>query len=222
MNRKQILIGLGAAALLAGTAGTFAIAAGPAAFGGGMMGFGGHGGPGGGGHGMMLMQVIKQFDGNKDMSITKDEVAAFEKDALAKYDADKDGKLSLAEFEKAFDAFIHPMAVRAFQHFDPDGDAAVTAAEFSEPFDHMMTMMDRNKDGVIDQKDRPQGGGWKRHGMGHRGGHGWFGQGDSPDGGGMMDGGMGGGMMAPDAPNTDAPNPDAQGDQPKLSLPPAN
>lgn len=182
MNKKKILIGAGVAALVAGTAGTFAVAAGSMGFGGGMMGFGPRGGPG---HGMMLMQVVKQFDGNKDAKISKDEVTAFEKDVLAKYDANKDGKLTLAEFEQAFDAFVHPMAVRAFQHFDPDGDAAVTAAEFAEPFDHMMTMMDRNKDGVIDEKDRPQGGhgGWMKHGMGRQGGgHGWFGQGDGPDG----------------------------------------
>ena len=84
MNRKMLLIGAGAATLLAGSAATFAFAAGPMGFGGGMMGFGGHGG-----HGMMLMQVVKQFDGNKDQAISKDEVAAFEKDALAKYDANK-------------------------------------------------------------------------------------------------------------------------------------
>jgi hypothetical protein len=52
---------------------------------------------------------------------------------LAEFDADGDGKLSLAEFEALHAAMIRDMTVDRFQHLDADGDGQVTADEMGMP-----------------------------------------------------------------------------------------
>lgn len=151
-NRK-ILIGVGAGVLLV-VAAVGAYAAGK------RHGWGGHGM----GHGMMFEQMLDRFDANKDGKIAKDEVTNARTAALATYDTDKDGKLSLAEFKPLWTEFAQQRIVRGFQRLDSDGDAAVTGDELTKATDRLFARMDRNDDGAIDKSDR--GG---RHGWGKRG-----------------------------------------------------
>ena len=53
---------------------------------------------------------------------------------FTQFDADKNGNLSLAEFEALWAEITKPVAVRAFQFLDPDGDAAIAKAELDERF----------------------------------------------------------------------------------------
>jgi hypothetical protein len=52
---------------------------------------------------------------------------------LSEFDADGDGKLSLAEFEALHGAMIRDMTVDRFQHLDADGDGKITADEMGMP-----------------------------------------------------------------------------------------
>ena len=163
MNRKYVLAGLGAAALVVG-AGAVAVArGGPDGWGnGGMHGMGGMGGLMGG---PMMHQMLRGFDTDKDGKLSQAEIDKARADQLARFDADKDGKLSLKEFEGVFMETVRPMMVRGFQYFDANGDAAVDATEFLEPTNKMVARMDSNNDGFLDDTDRRgRGHGWGRHG----------------------------------------------------------
>ena len=59
----------------------------------------------------------------------------------AKYDADGNGSLSLAEFETMHAAHVREATVDRFQVFDADGDGQVTADEIGAPADRMERMM---------------------------------------------------------------------------------
>lgn len=56
---------------------------------------------------------------------------------LGEFDDDKDGNLSLAEFEKLHTAMIREQMVDRFQHLDADGDGQITADEMSVPAKRM-------------------------------------------------------------------------------------
>ena len=71
----------------------------------------------------------------------------------AKFDASKDGKLSLKEFEALWLDFTRQQMVRAFQRLDGYGDAAVTVDEYVKPTSRMVMRGDRNDDGKLDQND---------------------------------------------------------------------
>lgn len=66
--------------------------------------------------------------------------------ALADYDADSDGTLSIDEFETFHSAMIRETMVDRFQHLDADGDGQVTKEEIEaqtrKPEMHMMTGVD--------------------------------------------------------------------------------
>ena len=109
-----------------------------------------HGGTMGPGRAEMLFE---KFDTNHDGKITKAEIAAVEKDSLAKYDADKNGALSIGEFQGLFDEIMHQRMVRMFQHLDRDGDGKITEAELAQPMDNMMARMDRDGKGEISKSD---------------------------------------------------------------------
>ncbi len=51
---------------------------------------------------------------------------------FAEFDADKNGSLSLQEFEALWAEITKPMAVRTFQFLDPNGDAQISKAELDE------------------------------------------------------------------------------------------
>ena len=129
----------------------------PGHMGGGHMG-GGHMGP----RGEMMRQMFDLADADKDGKVTQAEIDKARDERFAKYDANKDGKLNLEEFEGLLREITRPMTVRAFQHLDPDGDAAITAEELARPTAGIVSRMDRNGDGALSEDGRGRHHWWDR------------------------------------------------------------
>lgn len=125
-------------------------------------GFGGHrfgmGGPGG--HGALLHEMLAKVDTNTDGALSQEEIDGAVNARFAQFDADKNGDLSLQEFEALWADITRPMAVRAFQFLDPNGDAAVARSEIDERFGSVVARFDRNHDGVLNREDRRRHRGW--------------------------------------------------------------
>jgi len=131
-----------------------------------------------GGHGPMGMmgglhgfghEMMQNVDTNDDGSLSQDEINATIDARFAEFDADKNGSLSLQEFEALWAEITRPAAVRAFQFLDPDGDASVAKAELDDRFGSLVSRFDRNDDGMLSPDDRPQHRGWRarwHHGPG--------------------------------------------------------
>ncbi len=109
-----------------------------------------------GGHmrGMAVHQFFKTADANEDGKVTQAEIDKALADRLARHDSNKDGKLSLEEFEGVWLEMSRPMMVRRFQRLDPDGDAAITGEELSDRFGNLVKRLDRNGDGALSREDR--------------------------------------------------------------------
>lgn len=149
---------------LAGVTGFAVASAGQGGWGGGhSMGMGHHG-KGHGWHrgGGRMMHMLDELDTNKDKKLTQEEIDAARAALLTEGDADKNGQLSLDEYQTVWLKQMRPMMVRQFQRLDADGNAQVTAEEFNGPFTDMVARLDRNDDKVLDEADRGRGG---RHGM---------------------------------------------------------
>lgn len=111
-------------------------------------------------------QLLREVDTNGDGRITQAEIDAAVNARFARFDANKDGRLSLDEFQALWADLTRPAMVRAFQFMDPDGDASVTKAEVDERFGRLVQRFDRNGDGALSLDDRFGRDG--RHGGGHR------------------------------------------------------
>ncbi len=107
-------------------------------------------GPMGDGIGNEMLQTV---DTNKDGALSQDEINAAVNARFAEFDADKNGSLSLQEFEALWAEITKPMAVRAFQFLDPNGDAAVSKAELDDRFSTIVSRFDRNDDGMLSRAD---------------------------------------------------------------------
>ncbi|HEY7765790.1 MAG TPA: hypothetical protein VIB38_12435 [Aestuariivirgaceae bacterium] len=114
-------------------------------------GFGHHGGP----FRMVMHEMLGGIDTNNDHALSQDEVNAAVAARYSRFDANKDGKLSLEEFQSLWSDLTRPLAVRAFQFLDPDGDAAVARAEVDQRFGALVARFDRNNDGKLSPEDRP-------------------------------------------------------------------
>lgn len=124
-------------------------------------GFGHHGGP----FRMIMHEMLGGIDTNRDSGLSQDEVNAAVSGRYAQFDGNKDGKLSLDEFQSLWADLTRPIAVRAFQFLDPDGDAAVARAEVDQRFGSLVARFDRNNDGKLSPEDRLH----RRWGHGGRG-----------------------------------------------------
>jgi hypothetical protein len=114
-------------------------------------------------------EMIESVDTNKDGALSQDEIDAAIDARFAAFDADKNGSLSLQEFEALWAEITRPAAVRAFQFLDPDGDAAVAKSELDDRFGSLVSRFDRNDDGMLSPDDRPERRGWRarwHHGHG--------------------------------------------------------
>jgi hypothetical protein len=123
-------------------------------------GFGHHGGP----FLMVADEMLGSVDTNSDGALTQQEIDAAVTARYAAFDADKDGKLSLDEFQALWADLTRPIAVRAFQFLDPNGDGVVERTEADRRFGSLVARLDRNNDAKLSPEDRPHGG------LGH---HGW-------------------------------------------------
>lgn len=110
-----------------------------------------------------MRRMMKHYDANNDRKLTQEEITEGRRALITKHDADGNGKLSLAEFEKLWLEKRRRRMVRAFQRWDEDGDANVTIDEFLTPFADIVERMDRNDDGVLDKKDRRRKYGRRHH-----------------------------------------------------------
>ena len=98
--------------------------------------------------------MFKSVDANGDDKVTQEEIDKAIADRLAKYDANKDGKLSLGEFDGLWNEIMQPAKVRAFQRLDPNGDAQITKGELDDRFGKLVSRIDRNGDGALSREDR--------------------------------------------------------------------
>jgi len=107
--------------------------------------------------GMFWQGMMERYDANKDGKVTQDEIDNNRQAWYAEFDIDKDGKLSLVEFEKLWLKARHRMMVREFQFFDTDGDGNVTILEYKGPLEDLVAERDRNGDNALSRDDRPRG-----------------------------------------------------------------
>jgi Ca2+-binding EF-hand superfamily protein len=158
MQRKTKI---GLAALAAALAGAVAVAG--TSYAG--RGFGGHGGA------MMMMgpamELIRQIDTNSDMALSQGEIDAATNGRFDQFDADRNGQLSLDEFQGLWADITRPVAVRAFQFLDPNGDATVAKEEISQRFGSVVQHFDRNGDGALSRDDHRHGHGRMERGDGN-------------------------------------------------------
>jgi hypothetical protein len=105
-----------------------------------------------GGMGAELLQTV---DKNGDGALSQDEINAAVDGRFVEFDANKDGKLSLDEFQALWAEITRPVAVRAFQFLDPNGDAVIEKKELDDRFGKVVARWDRNDDGVLSPADRP-------------------------------------------------------------------
>ncbi len=111
---------------------------------------------------MGMMRPMFDFaaaDANKDGKVTEAEFAAARTAAVASIDTDKDGLISVDELAaaelKAVEGRIKDHAARMVKELDANGDAKLSAAELATPPvpPDAFARADTNKDGVIDQAE---------------------------------------------------------------------
>jgi hypothetical protein len=110
---------------------------------------------GGGPFGLVGHEMLQNVDANNDGALSQEEINNAVNARFTEFDMDKNGSLSLQEFEALWAEITKPVAVRAFQFLDPDGDAAVAKTEIDERFGTIVSHLDRNDDGVLSPDDRP-------------------------------------------------------------------
>ena len=140
--------------------------------------------------GMGPAQHLKQFDANKDGTLTKEELTAGIEAKINENDKDGDGAITLEEFKAEWAKQTERNMVRAYQYIDPNGDGKVTLEELTERSERVFERMDRNDDGKLDESDRPE----KRYGK--RGGQ-KKGLGEGKRGGQFQQGNFEGGQFGP-------------------------
>jgi Ca2+-binding EF-hand superfamily protein len=121
-----------------------------------------HGWYGRGGPGMGLLET---FDTNSDGRLTQAEIDEARAQQLGRFDADRNGQLSLAEYQALWADAMRERMVRGFQSHDRDGDGNVTAAEFQERFTDIVSRRDENNDGALTADELRFHG--RRDGRGH-------------------------------------------------------
>jgi hypothetical protein len=120
-------------------------------------GFGGHGGP----FHMIARDMLSSIDSNADDALSQEEINAAINARYTTFDVNKDGKLSLDEFQALWADLTSPVAVRAFQFLDPNGDAVLDRTEVDKRFGSLVARLDRNNDGKLSPEDRPHDRRWR-------------------------------------------------------------
>jgi len=119
-------------------------------------GWEGHGGMG---HGRMMMRnMLERYDANGDGKLTEDEIDGARAASYGEFDADKNGNLSLQEFQGLWLKDHQQRIVRSFQRLDRNGDGQVTVDEYKRPMADLVADMDQNGDGALNRDDHPRGG----------------------------------------------------------------
>lgn len=95
------------------------------------------------GHLGLSQQFFKQIDADADGTITQQELDTFRAAKVKAADTNKDGALSLKEFEPVYQEMTRTRMVRAFQHLDSNGDSVISKQEMDDRFGNKMQRMDK-------------------------------------------------------------------------------
>ena len=107
-------------------------------------------------HGM----AFDRADADANGDVTFDEFAAAMNSRMGTVDADKDGRMTVAEIAAEIERMrAERMARRLLERFDADGDGALTAAEIEAHQKKMFARLDRDDDGKILEEELPRRGG---------------------------------------------------------------
>jgi Ca2+-binding EF-hand superfamily protein len=101
-----------------------------------------------------MMDRMRVFDLDKDGAVTQAEVDRYRQEQIVKFDANKDGTLSLDEYQALWLDRMRERMVRGFQEHDRDGNGQVTTEEFNRRFNGLVERFDRNDDGRLSPDDR--------------------------------------------------------------------
>lgn len=115
-------------------------------------------------HGGMMQNFMERYDANKDGKVSQEEIDVNRTEWFGKFDSDKNGNLTLKEFEALWLEAHRKEMVREFQKLDPNGDAVIIIEEYKEPLSRFVANRDRNGDGVYSKDDRREDGKerWRR------------------------------------------------------------
>ena len=109
-------------------------------------------------HGM----AFDRADADANGDVTFEEFAAAMNSRMGTVDADKDGRMTVAEIAAEIERMrAERMARRLLERFDTDGDGALTAAEIEAHQQRMFARLDRDDDGKILAEELPQGKHWR-------------------------------------------------------------
>ena len=107
-------------------------------------------------HGGMMR--FERADTDSSGDVTFEEFAAAMNKRIGTADADKDGKMTVAEIASEIERMrAERMARRIVERFDADGDGALTVAEIEGRQKKMFALLDRNDDGKIAADEMPRG-----------------------------------------------------------------
>ncbi len=124
--------------------------------------------------GPRMLPPIEMMDADKSGDITLEEVTKVTDERFATADADKDGKLTVAEVAAEIARLrSERMAERLISRLDTNEDGVLTADEVSKSRSKMFALLDKNDDGKIVKSEMPnRDRGMRKHGKG------WFGGND--------------------------------------------
>lgn len=110
------------------------------------------------------MMRFERIDLDSSGDITFEEFAAAMQKRIGTADADKDGKITVAEIADEIQRMrAERMAEQIVKRFDADGDGTLTLVEIESRQKKMFALIDRNDDGKIEETEMSQRGRKGRH-----------------------------------------------------------
>ncbi|MDA4844251.1 EF-hand domain-containing protein [Hoeflea poritis] len=106
-------------------------------------------------------QLMERFDTDKDGKITRAEFDQVRTALFGNADADNNQSVSLEEFATVWQDMNNERIVRGFQRYDTNGDLSITLEEYTAGNIDFVKNHDRNGDGVVTKADAKRG---KHHG----------------------------------------------------------
>ena len=106
-------------------------------------------------------RLMERFDVDKDGKITRAEFDQIRTTLFGNADADNNQSVSLEEFATVWQDMNDERIVRGFQRYDTNGDLSITLEEYTAGNVDFVKNHDRNGDGVVTKADSKRG---KHHG----------------------------------------------------------